>query len=248
MTKSHLAAWPLAWAPCIADGRARPSHAHGFDWTALELRLQGGVLTIYVVYLTNSIGVTGVNVEKIGQVLDSYRLIQGPVCMIGDWNMPPEVLLTAHLFDLGSSKRLTALQADAPFTCSLGRGSTLDYMLVNEQARTLLTKPVVDEEAPWRPHASWSLASRCPPKTSMCASLIDRGSRRMHHQSTLVRSFHAVGMRRLSMRMRPRNRPCPSFPVGSPKRHRCSRASYRSRLPWTMVLVSSTSGVHLISG
>ena len=93
----------------------------------------------------------GDSVIKLGQLMASHREVKGPVCMIGDWNMAPHKLTSSSLLSGMGKKALSVMEAPAPFTCSIGM-STIDHMLVNGQARSIISDLQVDHEAPWRPH------------------------------------------------------------------------------------------------
>ena len=59
--RKHLQAWPVQRAPLLFDGIAHPTQSHGHDWVAFQVHLRKTVITIYVVYMTSSIGPTGLN-------------------------------------------------------------------------------------------------------------------------------------------------------------------------------------------
>ena len=126
-----------------------PAVSHGYDWVAVGISLRGDVsLTLYVVYLTDSIGMKGVNLTKTQQIMHSLSVVSGPVALIGDFNMPPDELLESGAFFAGSSgHHLQAVVPDVPFTCSQGSGRILDYMLVN-QHHCLIT-PLITNHHPW---------------------------------------------------------------------------------------------------
>ena len=62
VARAHLALWPMPGASM--SEHERPSAGLGDDWVAAELHLKSTTIVLVCSYLTNSIGATGVNVEK----------------------------------------------------------------------------------------------------------------------------------------------------------------------------------------
>ena len=70
-----------------------PQDAVGDDWAMVSLRLKGLVLDVYVIYLTDGIGFSGINILKLTQLAKSVAARGNAFCVFGDWNLTPAELL-----------------------------------------------------------------------------------------------------------------------------------------------------------
>eukprot|EP00969_Alexandrium_andersonii_P090148 3981046-Alexandrium_andersonii.AAC.1 len=62
LVRNHIAVSPLA-----ESGEQCGPLGHGLDWSAIVVQLRGAPLLIVSIYLTDTIGITGENVQKLMQ-------------------------------------------------------------------------------------------------------------------------------------------------------------------------------------
>ena len=171
--RSHLHCFPVAAAPRLWTGREKANPSHGFDWVCMEVRLRRASLVIFAVYLTHSIGAAGVNLQKLNQLVQACGQLDGPILMVGDWNLEPHELASSGVFDaLPASKRLSPLVPPAEFTCTSGQGRVIDFAMVNQQARAILSGIEIDKSCPWKTHAGIAMQISCTPAVVMVRALV----------------------------------------------------------------------------
>jgi len=90
MVRSHIATNDLG-----AVERTR-----GADWSLMPLRLKGLDLDLYSLYLTDGLGNSGENVDKLAQLSESVAYRGNEYIIMGDFNMPPEQLADSGWLDV----------------------------------------------------------------------------------------------------------------------------------------------------
>ena len=127
-----------------------------WDMCGFSLRLRGVTLSILGLYLDSSIGLAGVNVDKLNFVAKLLPLLGGRWIIFADWNVAPETLQEANWpAKLGG---LVMRPKDMEITCTSGTGAMLDYLLVSPLAQPMVASFGQLQTAPWRPHAGFHLA------------------------------------------------------------------------------------------
>ena len=116
----------------------------GHDWVCAGVRLKGGATVLGAVDLTCQVGTKGENASKLISLRNFLSNTGAPFILMGDWNLPPEVLAeTSFLSDLNT----TSLTPDgAEITCRQGAGTFIDYMVVSTPLGGIISNNVLDIE------------------------------------------------------------------------------------------------------
>lgn len=164
LVRSHLAVWPVLRAPCCSSP-SHPTVGHGFDWTAVEVRLRGSVFVLITIYLTNSVGFSGPNLVKAAQIGSFVKGLRGPIALTGDFDMDPDELVQSGFLDqLGPPGSFSvAPPTNTSSTCSSGLGRVLDFYVYNLQAQALFSAPQAHADCPWKTHKGVSTEVLCTP-------------------------------------------------------------------------------------
>ncbi|CAK0829203.1 unnamed protein product, partial [Prorocentrum cordatum] len=129
----HLASSPSDQVG-LRDLDRRPEAMPGIDFrdmVAMQLRAQGQSLLIVGVYMTSSIGPKA-NAPKLANVGTLVSTVQGPWLAIGDWNMTPKELAGTGWLGLVNGSVIVPSNTD--YTCTLGSGRMLDYIVASPHA------------------------------------------------------------------------------------------------------------------
>jgi ribonuclease HI len=172
LSRAHLAVWPTLRSPCVCSG-PQPVLGHGHDWIACEVHLRKGVLTLVVLYLTNSLGMKGCNLGKAAEISRFARGLKGPLAIVGDWNMTPsEVMASGFLAAMGKQNSMRLLQPPTAFTCTSGKGRVYDYWAANQQAEALMIEPWPVLACPWKVHKGIGMTFSCAPGSIKVQKLV----------------------------------------------------------------------------
>lgn len=164
LVRAFLSIWPMAKAPCVA-AELSPALGHGLDWVAVQANLRGSDLVLIVVYFADTIGMTGINLEKAEQIANFVRGLRGPVALVGDFNHTPAVLqASGFLQRLGPPGSFSIAEpSNVNFTCSAGEGRMYDYYVLNSQASSLFSVPVAVDGWPFKVHRAVAATVSCTP-------------------------------------------------------------------------------------
>ena len=133
------------------------------------LQLKEFRLLVINVYLTHTIGGTGVNVAKLAAVQRLIAMLGIPFVAVGDWNMTPEELISTG-WPRKISGRLVVPPASS--TCTSGKGRLIDYMVCCDQAMHLVEDIQVDVEGLWRPHVGFRVWLKGEPKNVLVQQIL----------------------------------------------------------------------------
>ena len=143
-------------------------YAHGLDWSACVLKLKGVDLLLVQLYFTNSLGVKGSNVIKLGEIqaliLRNWRL---PFVLFGDFNMAPETLQASNfLREIRGEIRLPTNLAATCWT-----GSVIDYLVVAANFSEAVFNIQGLFDSPWKAHALIGFEVLASPRILNCRVL-----------------------------------------------------------------------------
>ncbi|CAK0802273.1 unnamed protein product, partial [Prorocentrum cordatum] len=142
----HLASAPSDQVG-LRDLDRSPKDQPGIDFrdmVAMQLRAQGQSLLIVGVYMTSSVGPKA-NAPKLANVGTLVSTVQGPWLAIGDWNMTPKELAGTGWLSLVTGSVIAPFNTD--YTCTLGSGRMLDYMVVSQHAMPWVESLLADFQA-----------------------------------------------------------------------------------------------------
>ena len=101
-------------AGCLGDQAV----AFGQRWVACYLRLHSVTVLLVEVYLFTAQGLSGPNLEMLGQLFRLFALHRCPTICAGDWNLAPKELIASGWPDRCG---LTVLAPLVDSTCTSGR-------------------------------------------------------------------------------------------------------------------------------
>jgi hypothetical protein len=131
-------------------GEASSSFGSGFDWTAVQIRVQGLAFVYVAVYFTDSIGFTGANLRKSHSIYLLLQQLGMPFIIMGDFNMEPHAMEDSG-WPLMLGADVIAPQGVAA-TCT--SGNLLDYGLVSRGLTNMTSPMFLDTSTPWGRHAT----------------------------------------------------------------------------------------------
>ena len=124
--------------------------------------LKGMNLDAYVLYMDHTIGWSGNNVVKGGEVAGNILARRNEYFVIGDMNMSPAKMSSSGFVDL--VKGNLVVPQDVTTTCR-GSRDILDYAIASRGAAALLYNVGTDLMAPFNPHAAVSASINARPRT-----------------------------------------------------------------------------------
>ena len=139
------------------------------DWVFGVCHAKGLSFALIALYLDCKVGITARNVLKLQSLGAFIRRLKVPVAVIGDWNVPSDVLLQsqwAELLDLE-----VVHPTDLELTCTTGGGSAIDYMLISRPLRRSVESFTRAKQSPWAPHIALSLRMSLEPKSLWIRSI-----------------------------------------------------------------------------
>ena len=83
---------PPLFPPRTALAAATYPTLTGLDWSGAIVRSRGLAILVCAVYLTNSLGLVGENLQKLRQLADVITALGYPFLLGGDWNIEPSTL------------------------------------------------------------------------------------------------------------------------------------------------------------
>ena len=123
----------------------------GDDWCSTLVRYKGLDVVKVCMYLDDSIGMTGANIKKWEEVTTFLTSIGLPFIIGGDFNMHPKTVEDSEL--LRTLKAKIHMDPDIVFTCSQGRGTYDDYIIVSNKLASAVLLGRLDPNSPFSPHA-----------------------------------------------------------------------------------------------
>ena len=162
--KKHLDT--VSMAPHLS-GKS-PIRGVGRDWVGIIWRTLLQSILIIVVYMKDSIGYTGENIEKFVDMGICVRHYRMPYIMIGDWSMEPVDLPQNWLRKIGGMV-LTPLGLSG--TCTLGPPKMYDYVIHSSDLQGAL-ELYPDLYSSTRPHVSLILQMLRRPRKLLARSLV----------------------------------------------------------------------------
>ena len=119
-------------------------------WGACLLRPAGRSFLVVAVYLRDGQGLSAENREILRAISSLVNAVRVPYVLLGDWTMPPSELCDggwpAHI------RGHTVTVGDAKATCTGGRGMCLDYAVIDDRLRDMVSL-AFDLDSPFTPHA-----------------------------------------------------------------------------------------------
>ena len=140
-------------AKLLNDSQHMMDSHYGLDWAATELRVKGATIALVSLYLTCGIGLSGINLEKLAQVLLFIKMIGYPTLIGADWNMTPEELIAWCV----KNDMYIITPADLQHTCDTGR--MLDYFVATRSMKSMLSQAKGYQAVPWGTHVGFGLSS-----------------------------------------------------------------------------------------
>jgi len=137
--KAHVGSAPVPISGVHAS-RATDTHMEGL--------IKGGV-TVVSIYLHDGMGLLAENLEilqRLGQFLVQRS---EPYIVAGDWNVQPEEMQAARWAEMVGGQLVTPDRT----TCTSGKGSTLDWLVVSQELANFVDSVKVLVSAPTSPHS-----------------------------------------------------------------------------------------------
>ena len=132
------------------EGEAKlPTEGPFQDALPIWVEVNGGGFFVTPVYLTCGIGLHGENDEKLKRWAALVKTFPGPWCFAGDWNCPPELIASSPFMTAIGGEIVTPTNVAA--TCSSGKGSLIDYLVVNKEFKCMLRSCEAITPS-WKPH------------------------------------------------------------------------------------------------
>ena len=168
LARSHLAVYPVRGAPCVCSGPYRIGF--GMHWCAAQVSLRKGTLLLVTVYMTDGIGMAGVNLARWREIVDFlFVMPRWPVAILGDWNMTPrELEASGALASMAPSRSLHVWCAPVASTCTMGSGRHIDYGVVDSQAARILGDLSALPVVPWKVHSALDFSIAAAPRRAHC--------------------------------------------------------------------------------
>ena len=142
--------WLQAATPAIAEGAQGRELPEG-DLAWKHFRIKGLHLVFATLYLDHSIGITGVNVEKLGRAAELTDGGRRLLIIAADVNMETDEWDEAILKSLG----LGIVKAGCDGTCKTSNGrKQLDYLLVSIDLIPFISNMKVVRDVAWSPHSA----------------------------------------------------------------------------------------------
>ena len=82
---------------------------HGEDWVASDCRFEKVSVLIVVLYLSDSLNFTGINVQKLGEVGALICRLNLPAVILVDWNMSLGELIETDWLKMNGLRVVTPL-------------------------------------------------------------------------------------------------------------------------------------------
>ena len=111
------------------------------------------------IYLLPSIGLTGINLERMQQWAVWIKSFSGPWLMMGDFNNEPIDLQCSYWMHY--IQGVVKVPVDAELTCSSGQGRILDFVIVSKSLEPWITD-IRTVNVPWKPHLALSFPLTMP--------------------------------------------------------------------------------------
>ena len=136
------------------DDPSKPAHLQ--DMVVSLLRLRGITVAIIFGYLTDGVGIAGVNIRKLEQLRAFVRALSIPWIFLADMNVKPEEMISSGWPEiLGAEARLPADAAGLGWTCrnnAEAGGTFIDFGLFSTSAIPLARQFFIYHFVPWGPH------------------------------------------------------------------------------------------------
>ncbi|CAK0851347.1 unnamed protein product, partial [Prorocentrum cordatum] len=113
-----------------------------FDFVPVVWHIHGVSLCLVSAYLTSSIGLKGVNLQKLAILGGFIKSLDIPWASFADWNVPPSTLMQSGWPAMLGG--VPVVPTDVDYTCTIGSGAMLDYGIVSPHARLLISSLTAD--------------------------------------------------------------------------------------------------------
>ena len=129
-------------------------------FSASYLRLKGLTIVLCSVYLYHTEGLTARNAAIMFQLTMLRQIINMPMIINGDYNMPSQVLVDAQWVSRLGGK---VMQLDINSTLTTAATSNIDYIIATDNANLLINQLTAVTDTPWSPHIGRHLNLTCQP-------------------------------------------------------------------------------------
>ena len=133
----------------ISSKHKLPDGTDPLDWTAVKLPFHALDIIVVSLYCTATIGLVGINIRKISQLIGWLSMIGIPWLVFADWNFSPAILGASRLLDCIDCNIITPVNTH--FTCTMGKGNLIDFGLGSSSIQWLIG-PLYANVMPWGPH------------------------------------------------------------------------------------------------
>ena len=117
-------------------------------WSGRSVRIAGRDILLVVLYLPPGEQYAQVRRDTMQDLALLIKSSRGCWAIVGDWNQSPEALAATGF---ATFLQGTILTAGSRATCRQGKGSVIDYAVVNHGLAGAVAVEL-DEDTPWSPH------------------------------------------------------------------------------------------------